>query len=282
MPQPVPADLLEIAEALVPDAPAGSARLAEHGNLHHVVLFPGVAAVRVSKRPGAAAELPRRAEILRAVAAAGLPFAVPEPLSAVTTFGERAAVAVSWIDGQSLPEGIGDPAAFGPLLEALREVEISPELEAVLHTPRPYADGLGWADILSDEIIPRLPAKWRAGVRQRLDTLLALDEVPARLGHGDLGGGNVHFGADGKLTGVLDWDMAILSDPAIDGALVATWHGWPVLRAATDEETYRRSWAWNDAVGVEHLHAVFAGQPLTHADGFVSSVLAWLQKRDSH
>ena len=41
--------------------------------------------------------------------------------------------------------------------------------------------------------------------------------------------------------------MAILSDPAIDAALVATWHGWDVLHA-TDEETYRRAWARNDAV----------------------------------
>ncbi len=243
------------------------------------MLFPGVAVVRISKRPNAAAELPRRVEILRVVAAAGLPFAVPEPLTAVVRFGERAAVAVSWIDGGSLPEGIGDPATFGPLLEALREVEISAELEAVLHTPRRYAEGLGWADILKDQIIPRLPTKWRDGVRQRLDTLLALEEVPARLVHGDLGGSNVHFGTDGKLTGVLDWDMAILSDPAIDAALVAGWHGWDVLRAATDAETYRRARAWDDAVGVGHLHAVFGGKPLSHVDGFVSSVVAWLEER---
>jgi len=279
MPQPVPADLLEIAEALVPDAPLGSARLAEHGNMHHVVLFPGIAAVRISERPSAAAELPRRVEILRAVAAAGLPFAVPEPLTEVATFGEQAAVAVSWIDGEPLPEGSGDPAAFGLLFEALREVEISPELEAVLHTPRRYADGLGWADILNDEVVPRLPTKWRAGVQQRLDALLAIEEVPARLVHGDLGGNNVHFSADGKLTGVLDWDLAILSDPAIDAALVATWHGWDVLRAATDEETYRRARAWNDAVGVEHLHAVLGGKPLSHVDGFVRAIVAWLEER---
>lgn len=248
--------------------------------MHHVVLFPGVAAVRISKRPSAAAELPRRVEILRAVAAAGLPFAVPEPLTAVATFGERAAVAVSWIDGAWLPEGIGDPAAFGLLLEALREVEISPELRAVLHTPRRYADGLGWADILDEEVVPRLPTKWRNGVRRRLDALLATEEVPARLVHGDLGGGNVHFGADGRLTGVLDWDMAVLSDPAIDAALVATWHGWDVLGAATDEGTCRRARAWNDAVGVGHLHAVLGGRPLSNVDGFVRSVVAWLEERD--
>jgi aminoglycoside phosphotransferase (APT) family kinase protein len=276
MPQPVPADLMEIAEALVPDAPVGSARLAEHGNMHHVVLFPGVAAVRISKRPSAAAELPRRVEILRAVAAAGLPFDVPKPLTAVARFGDRAAVAVSWIGGESLPEGTGDPAAFALLFETLREVETSPQLEAVLHTPRRYADGLGWAEILS-EIIARLPTRWRDAVRQRLDTLLALEEVPARLVHGDLGGSNIHF-HNGKLTGVLDWDMAILSDPAIDAALVATWHGWDVLRAATDEGTHRRARAWNDAVGVEHLHAVLGGTAVSNIDGLVASIVAWLEQ----
>jgi Ser/Thr protein kinase RdoA (MazF antagonist) len=271
--------LLEIAEALVPDAPLGSASLAGQGNMHHVVLFPGVAAVRISKRPDAAAELPRRAKILRAVAAADLPFAVPSPLTPVTTFGERAAVAISWIDGEPLPEGTGDPAAFSLLLEALRDFEVSPELKAVLHTPRRYADGLGWADILSDEVIPRLPSQWREDVRRRLDTLLALEEVPARLVHGDLGGSNVHFGYDGKLTGVLDWDLAILSDPAIDAALVATWHGWDLLRAAVDKETYQRAWAWNDAIEVGHLHAVFTGKPLSRVAGFVASVVAWLEQR---
>ncbi|GAA1024327.1 MULTISPECIES: phosphotransferase family protein [Amycolatopsis] len=278
MRQPVPTDLLEIAEALVPGPAVGSARLAAQGNMHHVVLLPGVAAVRISKRPDAAAELPRRAEILRAVAAVGLPFAVPEPLTPVTTFGDRAAVAVSWIDGEGLPEGVGDPAAFGPLLTALREVEISPRLADVLHRPRRSANGLGWAEILHD-VIPRLPEKWQPGVQQRLDTLLALEETPARLVHGDLGGSNVHFDPNGKLTGVLDWDLATLADPAIDAALVATWHGWDVLRAATDEETCRRAQAWNDPIGVEHLHAIFAGKPLSSVDGFVRAIVAWLEAR---
>jgi aminoglycoside phosphotransferase (APT) family kinase protein len=279
MGQPVPTDLLEIAEALVPDAPLASARLAEHGNMHHVVLFPGVAAVRISKRPSAAAALPRRVEVLRAVAAVGLPFVVPEPLTGVAVFGERAAVAMSWIDGAGLPEGSGDAAAFGALLEALREVEVSPELAGLLYIPRPYADGLGWAEILGDEVVPRLPAKWRDGVRRRLDALLAIEEVPGRLVHGDLGGDNVHFGEDGKLIGVLDWDMAILSDPAIDAALVASWHGWDVLRSAADEEIFRRAWAWNDAIGAGHLHAVFGGTPLSNVDGFVRSVVGWLEER---
>ncbi|HEX8865469.1 MAG TPA: phosphotransferase [Lentzea sp.] len=272
----VPADLLEIAEALVPDARIGSARLADMGNMHHVVLLPGVAAVRITKRPSSAAEMPRRVEKLRAIASAGLPFAVPEPLTPVTTFGERTAVAISWIDGDGLPEGSGDPAAFAELFEALREAEITPELKAVLHVPQRYADGTGWAEIL-DDVVPELPLKWRDQVRRGVDVLLELDEVPPRLVHGDLGGPNVHFGEDGKLVGVLDWDLATLYDPAIDAALVASWHGWDVLRGAVDDETYRRAQAWHNSVGAEHLHAVLAGKPLAYGAGFVSSVVAWLE-----
>ncbi len=60
-------------------------------------------------------------------------------------------------------------------------------------------------------------------------------------------------------------------------ALVATWHGWDVLRAATDEETCRRARAWNDPIGVEHLHPLFASKPLTSIDGFVRAVVTWLE-----
>jgi hypothetical protein len=42
-------------------------------------------------------------------------------------------------------------------------VAISPEFEAVLHTPRRYADGSGWADILRDDI---LRACRRSGVAE--------------------------------------------------------------------------------------------------------------------
>lgn len=52
----VPADLLEIVHALLPGAPLDRALLAADGNVHHVVLLPGVAAVRISKR----APRPRR------------------------------------------------------------------------------------------------------------------------------------------------------------------------------------------------------------------------------
>ena len=201
----VPADLLEIVEALLPGVSLGAARLAGHGNIHHVVLLPGTAAVRISRRQPAAEAMPRRMKLLRSIAGAGLPFAVPEPLTPVMTFGDRAAVAVSWIDGAGLPEGEGDPEKIGELLSALRELPLTPELRAVLDTPGEP----GWADLLAQDVIPRLPGKWREEGRRRLERALALEPVTGSLVHGDLAAENAHWGRTvswpGSWTHVVAW-----------------------------------------------------------------------------
>jgi aminoglycoside phosphotransferase (APT) family kinase protein len=278
MSDPVPADLLEIADALVPGASLGTARLVQGGH-HDVVLLPGVAAVRVSRRATHAEALPGRTERLRAIAAAGLPFAVPEPLTPVTTFGERAAVAVSWIDGAGLPEGQGDPAKIGELLRALRELPVTPELRAVLPAPRSYEGRDHWAAILAEEVIPRFPARWRDEGRRRLEAALTLEPVPDSLVHGDLVGDNVHWGKDGRPAGVLDWDRAHLFDPAIDAAFMG-WHGWDNIRRAVDGETYRRAHVWERTFGVDHLVAVLVleGKPLASVESYVKHIVAWLEQ----
>ncbi|MFF0740460.1 aminoglycoside phosphotransferase family protein [Streptomyces sp. NPDC004111] len=281
----VPADLLEIADALLPGTSLDAARLAEHGNVHRTVLVPGVAAVRVSRRPHAARAMPRRTELLRVVAAAGLPFAVPEPLTEVTRFGEQTAVAVSWIDGTGLPPGQGDPAAIGQLLRTLREFPLGEELRALLVAPREdnrpdERTEPGWATVLTEEVLPRLPAEWRTEGRRRLDAALALDPVPEALVHGDLGAQNVHWNEDGELVGVLDWDLAQAFDPAVDAALMA-WHGWDTVRRAVDTETYRRARVWDRLFGVEHLVAVLDGKSLANADSYVEHVVGWLERNAS-
>ena len=273
----VPAELLEIVDALMPGMSLDTARLSAHGNHHHVVLFPGVAAVRISRRLFAAETLPRRMELLRVIAASGLPFAVPEPLTPVTMFGDRAAVAVSWVDGSGLPEGEGDPAKISELLGALRELPLTPELQAVLGTPGGQASDHGWADVLAEDVVPRLPQRWRDEGRRRLEEAMALEPVPACLVHGDLVAENVHWSKDGKLIGVLDWDLAQPFDPAIDAACMA-WHGWENVRQAVDSETYRRARVWDRTFGVEHLVAVLSGKPLSNVDSYVEHVVAWLER----
>lgn len=272
----VPAELLEIADGLLPGASLDAARLVR-GGIHDVVLLPGVAAVRVSQRPSGAEALPRRTELLRVIAASGLPFAVPEPLTPVTMFGDRAAVAVSWLDGTGLPEGVGDPAKIGELLGALRELPLTPKLKAVIGAPRTYAAGHHWADILAEEVIPRLPGKWRDEGRRRLEEALALEQVPDSLVHGDLVSENVHWSQDGKLIGVLDWDRAKLFDPAVDAATMA-WHGWDNIRAAVDGGTYRRARVWDRTFGVTHLVAALDGRPLANVESYVRHIVAWLER----
>ncbi|MEU1621128.1 aminoglycoside phosphotransferase family protein [Streptomyces sp. NPDC005722] len=272
----VPADLLEIADALLPGAPLDRALLAADGNIHHVVLLPGVAAVRIARRPSAAEALPRRTELLRAVAAAGLPFAVPEPLTPVSDFDGRTAVAVSWLDGAALPEGEGDPEQIGELLRALRETPLTPALRQALAGFPEQPPARGWAHVLADDVLPRLPARLRDEGRRRLDAALALGPVPDALVHGDLGGSNVLWGPDGKLTGVLDWDLALPFDPAVDAACMA-WHGWDTVREAVDHETYRRARVWDRTFGIGHLIAVLPGRTLSNVDGYLDHIVPWLE-----
>jgi aminoglycoside phosphotransferase (APT) family kinase protein len=245
--------------------------------MHDVVLLPGIAALRISQGPAVAQALPRRTELLRVIAASGLPFAVPHPLTPVTMFGERAAVAVSWLDGAAQPDGVCDPVRMGELLTALRELAITPELRAVLGAPRTYTDGHHWADILAEEVIPRLPGKWRDDGLRRLQDALALEPVADCLMHGDLGGDNVHWGEDGKLIGVLDWDRAHLFDPAIDAATMGWLHGWDNLRKAIDGATFRRARVWDQTFGVTHLVAALDGRPMAHIDSYVRHIAAWLE-----
>jgi aminoglycoside phosphotransferase (APT) family kinase protein len=266
-------DLLEIASALLPTTRLDTAVRATEGNIHEVLLIPGIAAVRVTKGPLTTAAMPRRVEVLRQLASADLPFQVPKPLSPVTTFGDRAAVAVSWLDGTHLPKNLGDPAQIAEALEAVRSVPLTDSLMEVLDN---RSQGPSWHTILTEEILPRLPQRWRGEGRRRIDAALELEPVPDALVHGDLSGSNVHWSEDGKLLGVLDWDMAMPADPAIDAAQMA-WHGWDNVRKAVSADTYRRARTWDAVFGVGHLVATMNGRPMTSPDGFIAAVVPWLE-----
>ncbi|MFE3056007.1 phosphotransferase family protein [Nocardia sp. NPDC059239] len=266
-------DLLEIAAALLPGVRLDRAVLAANGNIHDVLLIPDVAAVRVSKRPLAAAAMPQRVEVLRWLARAGLPFRVPEPLTSVAMFGDRAAVAVSWIDGAALPEGVGSVGQIAEVLSAVRSVPLDSDLLAVLDS---RTQGRHWSEIIIADIVPRLPVRWQPEVLRRLDAALTLEPVPDALVHGDLCGPNVHWSTDGRLLGILDWDLAMPGDPALDVAMMA-WHGWDTVRRAVPTEMFHRARIWDDLLGVGHLVACMNGRPMTNPDSFVQAVVPWLE-----
>ncbi|MEV4473077.1 phosphotransferase [Nonomuraea sp. NPDC049504] len=180
-------------------------------------------------------------------------------------------------DPPSLTKGSGDPAKLRHVLEALASVDVT-RLADVLDEPHAYADRDRWAELLTEEVVPRLPARLRTEARRRVDAALGLDDVPPSLVHGDLAAGNMHWSAGGELIGVLDWDLAQPFDPAIDAACLA-WHGWDTLRQAVDAATYRRARAWAATFGIEQVAAALAaGEPPDVIERYVESATQWLEK----
>lgn len=248
---------LDLATAVLPGADPSTAVVVQ-GEFHDVVLLPGEAVVKVA-RGDAAAHLARRARLHAALGDLGLPFEVPRPLTPVQTFGERAAVALTWVDGDPAPPGDGDAGELRRLLDALASVELAP-LAELLDVPFAYAGRERWQQVMVDEVVPRMPEHVRDDAARRVAAALALPPVPPTLVHGDLAGDNVLW-RDGRVVGVLDWDLAQPFDPAVDAACLA-WFGWDAVRGAVDEATYERARTWFGTFPLEHVAAALtAGMP---------------------
>ena len=269
--------LRAVAEAALPGLRLDDART-DRGGSHDVVLLPGVAVVRVARTPTAEAELVRNVELLRRLSALDLPFAVPEPLSGIVTADGRSGVALSWLDGEPAARGEGgDPEQLAALLGALRAIDLR-GLDGLLGVPHQYAGGERWSQLLLEEVVPRLPGEWRDEARRRVVAALELDPVEPSLVHGDLAGANVHWAPDGRLLGILDWDLAQPFDPALDAACLA-WHGWDRVREAVDEPTLRRAWTWYLTFALEVLaHALVNGETGETLDRRVVVTVAALER----
>lgn len=268
---PAVGDLADVVFATLPGADLRGAEVVVHGGSHDVVLLPGEAAVRVAREPGARAEVERVAELSRRLGALDLPFEVPQPLGPVVEHEGRVAVATTWIGGEPAPRGSGRPEDLAEVLEALAGVAPA-DLEDVLAPPHAYAGGLRWYELMTEEVVPRLPVRLQPEARRRVDAAEALQPVPPRLVHGDLAGDNLRW-EDGRLVGVLDWDLASVWDPAVDAACLA-WHGWDTVRAAVDAETYRRARIWAATFGIEQVAAsIVRGDPPEDVERWVAWVV---------
>lgn len=265
-------ELLDVASVVLPGEDLRHATVAQGGS-HHVVLLPGVAVVRIARKPSAVDALPRHVELLRQLP--DFPFAVPVPLTDVMQVDGHTAVALSWVPGRPLPRGTAiDPLELSGLLDVLRDVDCS---RLPLGEPHAYAGGQRWAEVLRDEVVHRLPVEWRDEAWRRVEAALALPEVPASLVHGDLAGENVHW-EDGRLVGVLDWDLAQPFDPAVDAACMA-WYGWDTLAAAVDETTLRRARTWYGTFGLEQIaFAVLNGESAEAIAKRCETITAWLER----
>lgn len=215
----------------------GTGSVIEHGSANIVVLA-GRTAVRVGRDTQASAQLERAQRLIDALPV--LPFAVPRSVADPVRAGGLTAIAQRRLPGEPHPSGSGDPEQLGILLESLSAVPLE-SVDAHLAPPRAFMGGDVWRRLMYEEAIPLLDAGVRPRAERIADALSAL-EAQARpvLTHGDLAGANVLW-SDGRVAGVVDWDLASAGDPAEDVAALATWHGWEALRGVVDSDVERRA-----------------------------------------
>ncbi|MEW1981896.1 phosphotransferase [Citricoccus sp. NPDC079358] len=173
------------------------------------------------------------------------------------------------IDTTPLTPHLGPPFAYrGPwTAEKVAAVQAVPSLLAASHGPGLWTEGspVGPGAVVSAD-------RWAETVATLTATHTAWTEepvVPPSLVHGDLAGHNMRWqpagagglgpdGPDGErwhLTGILDWDLAAVWDPALNPAYLALWHGEEKLEEiARDADEALRARVWLGWMALETIY----------------------------
>ncbi len=210
------------------------------GQFHQVVMG-SEHVVCLPRTPAAAARLPRRAAVLRALAGLGLGFRTPEPLARGGAPGsdEEPFMVLGRIPGEPLePAALHDArvadavaAQYAALLAALDRAGADARVRAVL----PHAPEGRWLRFAGDvraELFVLMSGSGRLRAERELAALDGLPHLTGAVVHGDLGAENVLWEWEHglpRLAGVLDWDDVELGDPAEDFAAVGASYGHDFL-----------------------------------------------------
>lgn len=259
----------------------------EGGQFHRVLLLPGTAAVRITRTARAAELLPDRMAVVGILGTTpALGVSVPAPLTEVVGPAEglregTAGVVQEFLPGQPHPPHEGDPAVLRGVCETLAGLETAP---LAPHLGPPFAFRGPWTaqKVAAVQAMPARLARadgsdaWTgAGAAcpdQWADTVATLTGtvtdwthrpvVPPSLVHGDLAGHNMRWQRRGSggaeawvLTGILDWDLAAVWDPALNPAYLALWHGEDTLEEiARDAGEALRARVWLGAMALESIY----------------------------
>lgn len=211
-------------------------RVIDGGSAHRIVLLGESAAIRIARDPDTGFTMTRRQALVDQLPA--LKFQLPRSLSEVVTVERMSAVAVEFVPGEDARKGAVSPAELRMLLGELQRIPFDP-LVPLLERPMSFCGGDAWLAVQLDQVVPRLPQLVQTAALRAVEALAALEPQHDTFSHGDLGGRNVRW-RDGRVLGVVDWDLASVSDRSSDIATLATWHGFDCLQAvATPNDIIR-------------------------------------------
>ncbi|MFW0182685.1 aminoglycoside phosphotransferase family protein [Rothia sp. CCM 9417] len=212
-----------------------------HLGTSSVVALTEDLAIRIARNTEVAKSILRTQKLVDALPeySFGLPRSAGEPLQE-----ERVtAVPTLRLWGEPHAAGRGNTAVLYGVLQEIRATSTS-HIRPYLAEPRAFCGGKRWRNEMLEQVIPLLSyaAQERAlAIINDLSALQAtLDTSQLVFSHVDLAGTNMLF-EGGKVSGILDWDLATVDDPAIDIACLAAWHGDQFIRllARTREEAER-------------------------------------------
>lgn len=204
------------------------------GSAHETVLVGQKAAVRIARDAGVAARMARRQRVVDSLP--DFSFRTPRSLSSVVNADGTSAVAVEYIPGEAITSGTGDPNQLMDLLRELWNADLAP-IAPFVAEPLEYCGGDTWRHVMEERVLPLFGSSYRGKVANSIG---ALGDVISRgysspvLSHGDLAGHNMMW-QDGVLVGVIDWDLASLSDRSTYVASLAAWHGFDIVERAVED-----------------------------------------------
>ncbi|MFJ4527325.1 viomycin phosphotransferase [Streptomyces nigrescens] len=210
------------------------------GQFHHVVLG-SERVVCLPRTRAAAARLPERAAVLRALAGLDLGFRTPEPLVQGGAHGteEEPFLVLSRVPGEPLEaDALNDAhvagtvaAQYATLLARLDRAGTDESVREILPRP-PEGQWQRFAENVRTELFGLMSDSGRLRAERELAALDGLPHLTRAVVHGDLGAENVLWEWDHglpRLAGVLDWDDVTLSDPAEDLAAIGASYGHDLL-----------------------------------------------------
>lgn len=215
---------------------AGDRKVVESGS-SNVVVLAGDVAVRIARDAVAAGELRRVQALIDRLPE--LPLSVPRTLGPIVEHAGLSAVATRRLSGEPHPPGTGAAGPLRELLSVIHSVDVGP-LRPWLAPRKAFCGGERWLEVMNEGVIPLLPPDVWATASERIRLLATLESPTLALNHGDLAGSNVLW-REGRVVGVLDWDLCAEEDPAEDVASLAGWHGWSVIEELADPETIARA-----------------------------------------